>query len=432
MNIIIHTLRVIAFALTEPYFVLFLFILAVILYKQNRKTSAMQRMIIGEQVNSPFELTVSQVVMGIFAGVIASVIMTCLGVVFYENSMIEILFLTSILLMVWSPRFMCFSYSAAILGGISIINSFISGIYGTTEVAYLKFNITSLMTMVAVLHFVEGLLVIFDGNRGSVPVFTKREDKIIGGFIMKRYWALPIAIIMLYNMSSLGGDVTGTTPTPNWWPILNGTISTDMLKNTVLLLVPFYGVLGYNSVTFTRDKTGKVVNSGLFIILYSIILFILAQLANLNIFFKILVVLFAPIGHEIMLYIQRVMEIKRKPKYVSDEGIMILDTAPSSYAYELGIRSGDSIIQINDEDIDTDSDAINILTKIHSNIKIKLKKKNGEIKEIIYKYSCDKRKLGMVFVPKSVPEDKTVLKFTENTFTEILNKVKNRNKDGEE
>ena len=48
--------------------------------------------------------------------------------------------------------------------------------------------------MIAVLHFVEGLLVITDGSRGTVPVFSKREDKIIGGFIMKRYWALPIAL----------------------------------------------------------------------------------------------------------------------------------------------------------------------------------------------------------------------------------------------
>ena len=33
-----------------------------------------------------------------------------------------------------------------------------------------------------------------DGSRGAIPVFTKREDKIIGGFSFSRYWPIPIAV----------------------------------------------------------------------------------------------------------------------------------------------------------------------------------------------------------------------------------------------
>ncbi|PRR80595.1 Cell division topological determinant MinJ [Clostridium liquoris] len=430
MNILLYTLKAVAFALTDPYSVFFLVILSVFLYIQNRKTSAMQKMIIGEQINSPFELTISQLVMGILAGTFGSIIMSYFGVVFYQNSAIEILFLISIFLMAFNTRFICFSYSGAILGGLSIVNTIIASIYGTKEIQLFKFDITSLMTMIAVLHFVEGLLVITDGSRGTVPVFSKREDKIIGGFIMKRYWALPIALFIILN-SNYTVNMGDVVQMPNWWPIIHSTIPSDIFKKAVVMLVPFYGVLGYSSVTFTKTKRAKVRESGLLIIVYSIVLFFLAQLCYINIYYKILVVLFAPLAHEGIIYLQRYGELNREPLYVSEDGMKVLEVAPDSPADHMEIKSGDSLMAINDTEIETEDDILEMISNTPGDIILKMEKTNGVIKEVVYKAADRKSRLGVVFVPKFIPKDKVVVKLKDNTFSEVLNKIKNKDKDGD-
>jgi len=60
--------------------------IALIFYNKNKKIAAMQKMIMGESLDSPFELTISQLVIGIFAGAVASLIFTFSGLVFDENS----------------------------------------------------------------------------------------------------------------------------------------------------------------------------------------------------------------------------------------------------------------------------------------------------------------------------------------------------------
>ena len=96
MNLIVYTLRSLSYVITEPSLMIILLLLGIVFYTKNRKIVAMQRMIVGERVNSPLELTLSQIVLGIFAGIFASIILTYLGVIFDANSGIEFLFIISI------------------------------------------------------------------------------------------------------------------------------------------------------------------------------------------------------------------------------------------------------------------------------------------------------------------------------------------------
>ena len=45
-----------------------------------------------------------------------------------------------------------------------------------------------------------------DGDRGAVPVFTNRDGKILGGYALKRYWVLPIAIMIAFTMNDSSLD----------------------------------------------------------------------------------------------------------------------------------------------------------------------------------------------------------------------------------
>src|SRR3712207_9477260 len=78
----------------------------------------------------------------------------------------------------------------------------------------------------------------------------------------------------------------------SWKTFLNPTTPLGIMENVAILLMPFYGVVGYSTVTFTKTKREKSMTSGLMIMIYSIVLFIFARLAILNIFFKLFVVIF--------------------------------------------------------------------------------------------------------------------------------------------
>jgi hypothetical protein len=427
---LVYTLKAIAYALTNFYFIVLLAILAFVLYRKNSKIVLMQKMIIGEKINTTLELTISQIVIGIFAGTLASVIMSYLGITFNNNSSVELIFLASIVFMFFNPRFICFSYSGALIGFISILLNIVSMHFNMSGLDFLKIDIVSLMSMVAILHFVEGILVVIDGKKGSIPVFTNKSGRIVGGFALQRYWLIPIAIFFILQSKPDTASYVQLY-TPNWWPILKNQITNvNLLKTAVLTLMPFYAVIGYSSVTFTRNVKEKTFMSGMFIIVYSVLLFVLAQFANINLFLKLFVIVFAPLAHEGMIFIQRYIETVGKPKYISsDEGIMVLAVAPNSPANEMGIKSGDLLVEINSQKIENEEKITEIARKCSNFIWFKIKRVTGKLEQVSYNKMNENRRLGIVFVPRNVPKDSTIIKLNKDKFSDVLNKVKNKNKD---
>ncbi|HEY5561878.1 MAG TPA: PDZ domain-containing protein [Clostridiaceae bacterium] len=439
MNIAIYTVRSVADALLQPYLVIMLILVSIMLFRQNKKTSDMQKLIMGESQNTALELTISQIVIGIIAGTICSLILSYLGVIFLEESAISLIFVLSIVLMFWRPRFICFSYSGAILGLFSIALSAISfsglkqiSILGNninlTGIDFLKIDIVSLVTLIGIIHLVEGFLVIIDGDRGALPVFTNRDEKIIGGFAFQRYWVLPIAVLLLLKsnnaISGSGQDM------PLWWPLLKTNIPLKMLIAAGVGLVPFYGVLGYSNITFTMEKKKKTLTSGIIIALYGVLLTLVAQLARLGYAGSIFAVIFMPLAHEALLYAQRHFEINGNPKYVSGEdGIMVLDVSVNSPAHEMGIKSGDKLIEINNQKIVDEEEILKILMEGVNFIWFKIKEANGNLKDVSYNKMNKFKRLGIVFVPKGIPKDTTIIKFSDTKFSDFLDKFKKDNKD---
>lgn len=185
MDLIIHSLKSIAVAIIEPMHLVMLVVFGIIFYLKNVKIVSIQKMTLGEGLNTPLELTLSQIVLGILAGAIGSIVLSVLGVTFSENSGIEFIFMISILSLFYKKKYISYAYSSAILGVIGISLNIISSSIGMK--LFLNVDILSLMTFVGVIYILEGLLIIVDGNRGAIPVFTKKEDKIVGGFSFSRY-----------------------------------------------------------------------------------------------------------------------------------------------------------------------------------------------------------------------------------------------------
>lgn len=421
MELILYTLRTVAYAIIEPMHILMLVVLGIMFYLKNKRITIMQKMTIGESINSPLELTLSQISLGIIGGGIVSLMMSSLGIIFNENSGIEIMFMISILLLFIKKRFICFSYSGAVLGMISILSGILSNITNTES--YINVNILSLMTFVGIMHVVEGVLVIFDGGRGAIPVFSNRNDKIVGGFAYNRYWALPVAIFIAFS-GSISSVTTSVVDTPNWWPIINRAETLLILSTAIIGAIPLYGVIGYNSVSFTKDKIKKPIYSGVGILIYGVLLTLIAQVSQFGVVGQIVVIAFAPLGHEIMIRIQNKIEEAGKYIYVTDnDGVSVLEVSPTSPAYEAGIRRGDKIIEVNNVKTVSEVEIFKIVRDSIEEISVKIRRISGEMLDLTI--IPKNKRLGLLLVPKMVKVD-DALSVDNDDFKKVLEQMKRK------
>ncbi|MDY4253586.1 PDZ domain-containing protein [Clostridium sp.] len=422
MELILYTLRTVAYAIVEPMHIFMLVVLGIMFYTKNKRISIMQKMTIGEMINSPLELTLSQISLGIIAGAIVSVILSMLGIIFNENSGIEVMFMISILLLFIKKRFICFSYSGAVLGAISILSSSLASVTNTSS--YINVNILELMTFVGIMHMLEGILVMFDGGRGAIPVFSNRDEKIVGGFAYNRYWALPVAIFIAIT-SNISTAVTSSVATPDWWPIINKSQALLMLSSSIISAIPLYGVVSYNSVSFTKRKNVKPVYSGVGILIYGIILTLVSQLTQFGIIGQIIVVIFAPLGHEFMIKIQNKIEKSGQYIYFTDDnGVSVLEVAPTSPAYESGIRRGDKILEVNGEKVLSEVEIFKAVRENFNEISFKVKKITGEIVDL--SILPKNKKVGMLLVPRMVKVDNAI-SVDNDDFKKVLDEIKKKN-----
>jgi len=430
MDIAIHTLRAVASAIVDPSNTFILILIGLIFYNKNKKIAIMQRMIMGESLDSPFELTISQIVIGILAGAAASLMFTFLGLVFDENSNIYLLFMLSLFFMAFKPRFICFSYSGAALGLTSLLFKYAAIILHMPKLDFINVDILTLMTLVGVLHIIEGSLVMLDGSKGAIPVFTNRDNKIIGGFALKRYWALPIALLILLGATSSEAVVGQSVMIPQWTHLIKGDIIDRIMKNSVIATIALYGVIGYSSITFTKSKRRKTLTSGALIIGYGALLTAVSQLVVFGVGFEIFILIFAATVHELMIRVEHHIESTSKPKYVSsDEGIMVLAVAPKSPAFQMGLESGDLILLLNDKKIGVEEEIFNMIKGNFKSLSMKIKKSTGELKDVSFDNMDGNKRLGIVIVPREVPKDTTIVNVDEQTFKDVLDKMKEKDKD---
>ncbi|MBP1744138.1 MAG: hypothetical protein H6Q58_1116 [Firmicutes bacterium] len=429
MDILIYTLKSAAYALTGPYWAFQLAVLAFILHRKNVKTAAIQKMVMGQSLDKPFVLTISQVVIGIFAGTAASIIMSYLGIVFDETSMVDLIFLATVLFLFYNPRFVSIAYSGAVLCIFSLLLGYAADSAQNPAFNILKLDVAAVMTMVAVILFVEGILIVLDGRRGSVPVFANKEGRVMGGFILQRYWTVPVTLIIMLHDPALAISQS-SVPMPQWWPMVKSSIPAEVLVNAVLMIIPFYGLMGFNSITFTMNRRRKTVETGVFKIVYSLALFGFARLAFGNPSAEAALPLAALAIHEGWIFYERKRELAGKPKYISgDEGVMVLEVMPESVGAEMGIRSGDLLTSINGIRIEDEKMLMENLSQSTNFIWIGIKREDGSLEQISYDKMFRGRQLGLLLVPKGVPEDNLVIKFDDSALKKAMDKIKNREND---
>lgn len=383
-------INTIAYAVLMPSQNFAYIVFIIIIYAQYKKNLRLQEYIYGLPKTPLKNLVLTSVLSGLVAGILVSIPMTLLGVTFNENMGIEYLLLISVCLMLIEPRFICFSYS----GGVLALASLILGIN--------SIDVAGVLVLVSILHLLESVLIYIDGYRGAVPVFFERKDgSVSGGFRMQRFWPIPIALILF---AGYGIPDAGSVMTPNWWPLIKPPyIDISRLEQVLFILAPMSAILGYSEFTSSYLPREKCRESAYKLAIFSIVLFFLSLASSRVYIFKYIAALFAPLGHEFLIRWERRLERNRESIFApSDRGIRVLDTIPKGPAEKMGIQPGETILSINNIDVNNDEELDDIFKRYLNYVWVDVKDRAGKVRTLEYNnYRSGVDGLDVLSVPSS-------------------------------
>jgi len=383
VSLINYVFQGLVHSILSPVFLIVL----LIVYIQNKKTAGLEYKILGRHRVTIARQMLVDLVYGIAAGFVGSVLVVVLGITIETTGFLYI-WPVAILLMLINPRYICFSYAGGLLSLCYLA-------FGVP-----KIDVPGLIALIGILHFMESLLILMSGYLNSLPIILDNKDYgHVGAFTMRRFWPIPIIILMMSTGNMAGGDVIQM---PDWWPLIRPESLIDD-SNTVFLMVSVVAALGYGDIAVTRPPKERCRQSAIFLCLYSTALIVAAYLATRIAGFEWVAAALAPVGHELLILHGIKTEERGKPLfYPVDEGLRVLDTMPGSAAEEMGIGQGDIILAINGRKVHSIDGMNDILQNFPTYVWIDVVDVKGRYKTYdIKKYPDGINSLGAFIVPKS-------------------------------
>lgn len=382
LDILFLIIRSLPSVFLNPFF----WIIILIIWRQYKKVANFEKDMFGKIMENPGEKVLYALIMGIVGGFIGSIVITFLGVSIDEAGLVYVWPL-ALLLMLIHPRFICFSYA----GGIVSLFSLITG--------KINVDVAGLMALVAVLHLVESILIYFGGYLHASPVYIKNDDfGVIGGFSLQEFWPVPIILLTVIVGEA---PAEGVVQMPNWWPLLKPT-ENIMQLNPIFMMVPIVAALGYGDIALTSTPKIRCRRTGINLLIFSLILLSLSVMASRYLFFAYIAAIFAPVAHEVLIFLGKKLEKQNPPLFRAPEyGEMVLDVIKGSKAEKAGLRSGDVILNVNGRDLINTNDFENIMEQFPSYMYITFRTVDGKIKtREIKAFPYGTNRIGVILVPK--------------------------------
>ena len=344
-QILYYTIIDIYTTMKSPFFIA----LIAIIYFQYYKIGKLEKEVL-EKMRSPLLKTLTSAVFGIFGGIIVTIVFIYLGVQVDPKEFMYIL-ISAIILSLINPRYMCFAYAGGLLSLTSIIFH------------YPKIDVQQIMTIVAVLHMIESILVLLDGNTSNLPTYYNKGE-LIGGFNMNRFWPIPFVVFI--------GD--------------------DLIRPITLM-----AIISYGDFTVSSYPRVKTIKTSILLFIYSTVLLILAMKLESG----IIPAIFAVVGHEFIILLNQYSEKRRTPLFtIPTKGSRILGVKPRSVGKILGLKAGDILISINGIKISDKRDLEDLKCLKPKEYRIKYFSHKTGIKHKVYR---GKRKtLGLVILPRAL------------------------------
>lgn len=343
MNLLLEIIHLTVIAISKAvynYWYLIVVVLVYFLAKKIRNTNIYNM----EYAKSPMAALIEAVLQGIVVGMVGSLLLVILGLPIQLSYYMFFILPISLVLAMINIRYICLSYSATILGVLALTfnGQTISGL----TFPDIDINIPGLMALVGVLHLMESVLIYFVGANDCMPIVSKKDGKIVQGHILQKYWPIPIAVLFMTS-GVASGDVIQM---PTWWPLIK---SPQLLVGIFYLgLMPFVGVLGYSTVTFSEEPERRAKKTGLMLFAYSIFMIGFAIIVKDNLVLSIIGLILMAVIHESILLAEQHFEITNTPLYtLPSQGIRIMHVIQGGPAEKAGMKRGNIIKKINDFEI---------------------------------------------------------------------------------
>lgn len=318
-----------------------------IIYFQYYKIGNLEKEVLGYK-RSPLIKLIASTLFGMLGGIITTVIFLYLEIVLIPQDFIYILF-AAIFLSLFNPRYMCFAYAGGVVSIISLI-------FGYPDI-----KIPEIISVVAVLHIVESILILLDGWRSKLPVFFETKKSLIGGFNMNRFWPIPFVVFI--------GD-------------------------GLIYPITLMAILSYADYSISEYHMKKILKTSVTLFLYSLILLYLAKTCK-NLFIP---PLFSILGHEIIIIANKYLEKRREPIFPSsNKGLKILDVLPG-IGKKIGVERGDILLKINGIEINTQRDLDDLMKVSKNRINIQFFNLKNGVSKVDYKGK--EKCLGLITVPR--------------------------------
>jgi len=241
--------------------------------------------------------------LGILGGVLGSLCLILIGIDLTNIAIMQ-LWLAALILMLINARFLCFAYAGGFLSLLYIFTG------------YPDLDVPQLMGLIAVLHMMESLLILANGSYNPLPVYVKIGGELRVGFNLQKFWPIPLVALMSSGMLA---DPGTSINMPDWWPLLKGYSAMAPAQNYVLL--PVLAVLGYGEICTTSKPAQRVRKSAFNLLLFSITLLILAVLSSRWSPLLLITALFAPLGHEAVIWLGKLEESRGKALQIPAEPV---------------------------------------------------------------------------------------------------------------
>ncbi len=350
-------------ALVMPIFWIVLFLV----YLQYRRQAATEKKLFGRSINPVGKQMLMSIGLGLIGGFVASVVLVLLGLSLDQIGLYFIWPVALFLLLI-NPRYLCFSYAGGIVAAMNLITFYIlaplfPGIKDFIVVEYLlRIHIPALLVLIGLLHLIEAILIYIGGHRGSSPIYLKKNDgEVVGAFSLNRFWPLPLVALLVTVV--MEPEIVGVTM-PGWWPILQPTLELGKGESLQFMIVPVAAGLGYGDLVLSSTPRERTAFSARWLALYSLFLLMIAIGAEFVPVMTIPGVLFAPLGHELLILYGRNRENSMPPRYrQGGSGVNVMMVIPGTPAHQAGFCQDDTILKVNGEEV---ADSAELMEKIEA------------------------------------------------------------------
>ncbi|MDD4569792.1 MAG: PDZ domain-containing protein [Tepidanaerobacteraceae bacterium] len=296
-KIIILILQGIPSSILNPFFWLVIYMV----WNQYKKTAALEKDMFGKVKINPKDKILYAIFYGILGGIVGSLAVMLLGISITEAGLIYV-WPTALILALIHPHLMCFSYA----GGLVSLFSLVMG--------FPRIDVAGLMGLVAILHFVESLLIYFAGYINATPVFIKDDRHgIVGGFSLQEFWPVPIMLLTVIVGDFPSMDVVQM---PDWWPLIRPSAHILQNSQAIFLMLPVVAALGYGDIALTRTPKKRCKSSAINLLVFSSLLLLLSVVASRYRLFAYIAAIFAPVAHEFLIITGKRTERTNKPIFI--------------------------------------------------------------------------------------------------------------------